>query len=66
MVRTGPKTSSRTIRIRLRDVGEDGRAVEEAGLELGLGRPAATGDEPRALGDGARDVRLDLGPVLGA
>ena len=38
----------------LRDVGEDRRAVVEAGLELGLGRPAAAGDQPRALGDRAR------------
>ena len=50
---------------RRRDVGEDRRAVEEAGLELRLVRAAAAGDQPGALGDGARDERLDLGAVLG-
>ena len=52
-VRTGPKTSSRTIAHVAADVGEDRRAVEEAGLELGLVGSAPAGDEPGALVDGA-------------
>ena len=47
------------------DVGEDRRAVEEAGLEIGFVGAAAAGDEPGALGDGAGDVALDLRPVIG-
>ncbi len=50
---------------RARHVGEDGRTVVEAGLQLGLVRPAATGDQPGTVRDRARDVCLDLGPVLG-
>ena len=48
---------------RRRHVGEDRRAVEEAGLQLGLVGSPAAGHQPGALGDGARHVGLDLGAV---
>src|SRR5439155_918184 len=44
---------------------EDGRQVEEAGLEVGIVGDPAAGHDLRALGHGPGDVRLDLGQVTG-
>ena len=62
---TGPKISSRAIRMSSRDVGEHGRRDEEAVAERALGEAGAAGQRARALLLAELEVAADAVELLG-